>query len=356
MLDNTPEYWDPVWQSDKPSVHVLVTLNAQAGPCGKAVPQLAAATGEILGMAAGWNAAVPGALVLLEGHRGPSTQWQELSALMQGNQPIPFEHFGFMDALGAPIFSGRYPEGEEQGRAVGQGAVDGLGNRRPLAAGAFVLGWADEAQEVAAAAMPPDFSRIGSFISYRKLHQHDERFAQGSTQRDGALVEFRYEGDPQGTRCPMTTHMRGMNTRDSLDSRAAAEPKERMGSALNNRRRILRPGLPDLSRNAHDDEHGIVMRCHCASLSRQFEFVQQLWLNFGPDFNAGDDTCPLVGNHPDGVRLVADDRDGADRPDIKQGLAAAIWPHGWHAANKDAGAGVGRTICVDVRPEPVSSI
>ena len=34
MLDNTPEYWDPVWQSDKPSVHVLVTLNAQAGPCG----------------------------------------------------------------------------------------------------------------------------------------------------------------------------------------------------------------------------------------------------------------------------------------------------------------------------------
>jgi hypothetical protein len=47
-----------------------------------------------------------------------------------------------------------------------------------------------------------------------------------------------------------------------------------------------------------------VMLSHCASLSRQFEFVQQQWVNFGLDFNAGNDSCPLVGNHPDGARFV----------------------------------------------------
>jgi Dyp-type peroxidase family len=361
VLDNTPEYWDPIWQPDKPAVHILVTLNAQADADGNPAPELAVVTEEVLALAMTLSTSSPGALLLLEGHRGPSNRWQELSALMKDKQPVPFEHFGFMDAIGDPIFSGQYPEGEEQGRAVGQGAVDGQGNWRPLATGEFVLGWEDEAQEVAGMAMPPDFSRNGSFFCYRKLHQHvepfarwvddtsqrlatawgfnelddarqtlmakmagrwvdgvpliaapdiaawkrfNERHAVGSPQRDRALVEFRYADDPQGTRCPMTSHMRRMNTRDALDPRATAEPKERMGSALNNRRRILRRGLPYGSRDAHDGEHGIVMLCHCASLSRQFEFVQQQWLNFGLDFNAGNDSCPLVGNHPEGSRFV----------------------------------------------------
>ena len=386
VQDNTPGHWDAVWQPDRPAVHLLVSLNAQAGPGGEAVPELAALTDEIISLAAGLNDAAPGALVLLEGHRGPSTRWQELSALMQDGQPTPREHFGFMDAIGDPVFEGQYPEGEERDRAVGQGAVDGLGHWRPLATGEFILGWADEAQEVAGAAMPPGFSRNGSFFSYRKLHQHVEpfarwvddtaarfatawgferledarqtlmakmagrwvdgvplvaapdiaawqafnaRFAPGSVQRARALVEFRYDADPQGTRCPMTAHVRRMNTRDSLDPRASAEPSERMGSSLNNRRRVLRRGLPYGARDAADGEHGIVMLCHCASLARQFEFVQQQWLNFGLDFNAGNDSCPLAGNHAEGARFViaADPRSGR-APFIAQGLPPFVSTRG----------------------------
>jgi len=386
VLDNTPEHWDPVWQADKPSVHLLVTLNAQADAEGEAVPQLAAVTEEILALTASLNAAAPGAVVLLEGHRGPSSRWQELSALMQDKQPTAAEHFGFIDAIGDPIFSGQYPQGEEQGLAIGQGAVDGLGHWRPLATGEFLLGWADEAQEVAGAAMPPDLSRNGSFFSYRKLHQHvesferwigqasqrfaaawrfdsladarqtlmakmagrwadgvpliaapdiaawkafNQRYAPGTPQRARALVEFRYEGDPQGTRCPMTSHLRRMNTRDALDPRASAEPAERMGSALNNRRRILRRGLPYGSRDAADGEHGIVMLSHCASLSRQFEFVQQQWLNFGLDFNAGNESCPLVGNHAEGARFViAADPASGHAPFIASGLPQFVSTRG----------------------------
>ncbi len=361
VLDNTPDHWDQVWRPEQPSVHILLTLNAQADASGEPVAQLEAITTEILQLIATTSSGKPGALTLLEGHRGPSTRWQELSALMQDHQPTPFEHFGFMDAIGDPIFSGQYPQGEEEVLAIGQGAVDGLGNWRPIATGEFLLGWADEAQEVAGAAMPPDFSRNGSFFSYRKLHQHVEafdawiddsaarfasawrfdniqdarhtllakmagrwtdgvpltaapdiagwkafnaRYALGTAERARAFVEFRYGDDPQGTRCPMTSHMRRMNTRDSLDPRATDKPKNRMGSALNNRRRLLRRGLPYGTHDAADGEHGIIMLCHCASLSRQFEFVQQQWLNFGLDFNAGNDSCPLVGNHSDGARFV----------------------------------------------------
>ena len=386
VLDNTPDYWDPVWRPDQPSVHILVALNAQAGDDGRPVPELATVTDEILALVAAQCATKADALTLLEGHRGPSTRWQELSALMQDGQPMPLEHFGYMDAIGDPIFSGQYPEGEELGRAIGQGAVDGRGNWRPLATGEFVLGWADEAQEVAGAAMPPDFSRNGSFFSYRKLHQHIDAFERwvdetarrlgvawgisdasearemlkakmagrwtdgvpltaapdiatwkafnatnpvGTDRRARALVEFRYADDPEGTRCPMTSHLRRMNTRDSLDPRAGGKPKDRMGSALNNRRRILRRGLPYGSRDAADGEHGIVMLCHCASLSRQFEFVQQQWLNFGLDFNAGNDSCPIVGNHPEGARFViaADPKSGR-APFVANGLPQFVSTRG----------------------------
>ena len=69
------------------------------------------------------------------------------------------------------------------------------------------------------------------------------------------------------------------------------------------RRRILRRGLPygeSPEGTQDEDEHGIVMLVVCASLFRQFEFVQQQWINYGNDSRAGNDTCPIVGNHSNG--------------------------------------------------------
>ena len=34
-----------------------------------------------------------------------------------------------------------------------------------------------------------------------------------------------------------------------------------------------------------------------ADLSRQFEFVQQQWINYGNDFGLANDPDPLLGNH-----------------------------------------------------------
>jgi hypothetical protein len=52
-------------------------------------------------------------------------------------------------------------------------------------------------------------------------------------------------------------------------------------------------------------ERGIIMLVVCANLFRQFEFVQQQWINYGLDSNAGNDTCPLVGNHSPGSATAA---------------------------------------------------
>jgi Dyp-type peroxidase family len=151
----------------------------------------------------------------------------------------------------------------------------------------------------------------------------------GYARRNHALIDFVYKEDPQGLKCPITSHMRRVNTRDGL------APRGTEGSVLNNRRRILRRGLPygDGSPGVPDSaEHGIIMLVVCASLFRQFEFVQQQWLNYGLDANAGNDTCPLVGNHstsaPKAKYAIASDPKSGRPPFIVEGIPQFVETRG----------------------------
>ena len=356
--------WDEVWTAAQGAhlapkvVHVLVTLNARMNPDGTPVAALDAKTREIEALCQ----SLGGGVQILSGHNPPgqpSVPYQELSAIMgrapDGTvMPLPKEHFGYTDALGDPVLEGEFPGNEERHDERGNGAFDGAGNWRPLATGEFLLGYPDEAQEIAGAAMPLDFSRNGTFMAYRKLHQNvamfrkflsdtaaqfgavfginnpddaretlmakiagrwsdgvplarakniaewkdfNEQFKPFSPEWQQAVIDFKYKDDPNGFKCPVTSHLRRINTRDDL------APTKTEGSVLNNRRRILRRGLPygDSSQGVPDSaEHGIIMLVVCASLFRQYEFVQQQWLNYGLDANSGNDTCPLVGNHANG--------------------------------------------------------
>ena len=60
---------------------------------------------------------------------------------------------------------------------IGGGKVLPDESLAPLAAGEFLLGWPDEAQEIPGSAMPLEFSRNGTFLAYRKLHQDIDAFA-----------------------------------------------------------------------------------------------------------------------------------------------------------------------------------
>src|SRR5260221_11793576 len=51
-----------------------------------------------------------------------------------------------------------------------------------------------------------------------------------------------------------------------------------------------------------------------ASLFRQFEFVQQQWMNYGLDFNVGNDTCPVIGVRGGDAKFVIAADPTSDNP------------------------------------------
>jgi Dyp-type peroxidase family len=101
---------------------------------------------------------------------------------------------------------------------------------------------------------------------------------------------FSYSGeDPQGDRCPIGAHIRRCNPRDTMEKVAAKSIE------LVNRHRILRRGRP--YRDLDNKEEGMMFVALNASIQRQFEFIQQTWLN-NPTF-AGlcNDKDPVAGDN-----------------------------------------------------------
>jgi deferrochelatase/peroxidase EfeB len=360
--------WDPIWDNnaDKEQiVHIVVTID------GKSEAALEARYDEVLRVLA---AARPG-VEQLPGHRGIVGDERREDLLFQPAHAIPpkpnewgypggKEHFGYSDGISTTYFAGC---GEDPDLVIGGGKpVKGDPKTRegwaPLEPGEFVFGHRDEAFEYPEAPGPPLFSRNGTFMVYRKLHENvgsfnsyleaeGVRFPGGKEAlaakfagrwRNGAplttfeteekanryitrmaalqvkagqrqatpaekaelaelnrqLVAYDYDDDAQGSKCPFGAHIRRANPRSALrfgNQKAFDEP-----GALTNRRRILRRGLPygqvdDATRD--DGDHGVIMMIINADLSRQFEFVQQQWFNFGNDFGLANDQDPFLGNH-----------------------------------------------------------
>ena len=113
--------------------------------------------------------------------------------------------------------------------------------------------------------------------------------------------------DPDGFGCPVGAHIRRANPRDMLSSLKSKEAQD-----VVNHHRILRRGRPygprlDDPTTARDDGHkrGLLFFCVNASISRQFEFVQQTWLN--------DPKFARRWNEPDPVTGSQDNIDAAAR-------------------------------------------
>lgn len=99
--------------------------------------------------------------------------------------------------------------------------------------------------------------------------------------------------DPQGLRCPLGAHSRRANPRDSLD------PADKRGREISNRHRLLRRGRAyELkATECTPAEQGLLFACLCTDLERQFEFVQQTWIN-SPSFHGlNAEADPLLRGH-----------------------------------------------------------
>jgi deferrochelatase/peroxidase EfeB len=392
---------DAIWQgADRAPPHMLVSFNAEMNSDGTPVAELRHET-EWLERLCAQSA---GGVAIVHGHGPHKGPWQDASAVLAPGPdgaltPTNKEHFGLSDGFGDPVFEGQYGPGAEALRAIGGGKIDRDQSWKPLATGELLLGHADEAQEIPCAAIPIGFSRNGTFMAYRKLHENvgsfrdyiaatartyarvmgltdlqeaadtltakmvgrwpdgvplmaapthaawkafQQRLADAKARNDkdelGRIallyVNFKYRPDPAGAQCPVTSHLRRVNTRDMLDPNfTSANPKAWNGSVLNNRRRFLRRGLPygapHPDQPSDTGEQGIIFLAICASLFRQFEFVQQQWVQYGLDFNAGNDTCPMLGNHDEGAKFVipADPASGAP-PFICEALPQLVEPRG----------------------------
>lgn len=142
--------------------------------------------------------------------------------------------------------------------------------------------------------------------------------------------DFRYSADPHGLRCPISSHVRRSNPRDSL---AEGDPE---AMRLADHHLLIRRGRPyeePPSSSRAEPEQGMLFIALNANLSRQFELIQQTWLNnpkFGGLRNSND---PLLGGSSQGT---GDEQGLGDEVDIParpfryrvQGLARFVHTRG----------------------------
>ena len=178
--------------------------------------------------------------------------------------------------------------------------------------GAPITAFPSEAEADAFAAKWASAKLAISSARTRAEREEAKRTFSALNQRFAA---FDYREDLAGGRCPVGAHIRRANPRTALEfgeTLAFETP-----GALSNRRRILRRGLPygDASERRDDGEQGIIFMALNASLRRQFEFVQQQWMNYGNDFRLANERDALVGNHPpEGGSMVVQTEPADPRP------------------------------------------
>ena len=329
---NAPEHWDPLWRDADihawVAIHALTpeTLEAQFAKLNTVI----AATGNIHLLGA-----------------------QDAAALVVDGKPCTKEHFGYTDGFGNPDYLGVC-----RNTQPGQGKLLPDGTWAPLATGELLLGYADEAGELPVAPVPHILAANGTFMVYRKLHENvgtfraflDEwsaHYGAGDAAakdklaskfigrwQDGTPIElspdapdpaivadpnrntdFKFGADLSGSRCPVGAHVRRVHPRDAFG----------FNGKLVDRRRITRRGMPygpQVDTDPSQDpatidatDRGVVFMALNASLSRQFEFVQQQWISYGNDAHLGNEKDLLLGTHLPGERFsIQGDTNPANPP------------------------------------------
>jgi Dyp-type peroxidase family len=251
------------------------------------------------------------------------------------------EHFGFLDGASQPPIEG-------SGIGLADESTDPNSPVRSIKTGEFVLGYVNEygvippspvvpadahSQKLPAVENKPDvrdFGKNGTYVVCRKLYQNVAAFRQFlkvnvatfdeetsklekvseiewlaaklvGRWRSGAplmlspdkddVIEgkkennnFTFGNDPEGLHCPVGSHIRRSNPRDTfgLPTAHGAESFKAV-----NRHRIVRRGMtygPALEGDKDDGEdRGLMFLCINTDIAVQYEFVQK-WMN-DPSFN-----------------------------------------------------------------------
>jgi Dyp-type peroxidase family len=228
------------------------------------------------------------------------------------------EHFGFRDGIGGPYLIGSTDEP--------------LPGHDPIMPGEFILGYEDETGKIPGMPSPDALGRNGTFMAFRQLSCDVASFRRflkdhASTPAEEELIAAKmvgrwrsgaplalspdsddpelgadprrnnnfsyYDQDLHGQRVPPGSHIRRINPRDALKDSVVDVKIHRLirsGAAYG-------PVLPEGVLEDDGVERGIIFIFMGASLSRQFEFIQQVWINDGGFIGMGTDKDPISGNN-----------------------------------------------------------
>ncbi len=278
-----------------------------------------------------------------------------LSTALEGGK----EHFGFQDGIAQPWVEHLRPARDhmntqpentiETGEILlGYPNQYGQFTERPL------LG--EEADEQnflpndLSGSRRKDFGRDGSYLVFRQLNQNVKLFwnyMNEQTDKQGdkdpyAMTElaskmmgrwpsgtplvnaprqdeptlkpkddaFNYIHDTKGLACPLGAHIRRANPRGSFGTSTETHLTIQEAFEVEKRHRIIRRGRPfgkPLASSltpqgllkAKEDQinRGLYFICFNANINRQFEFLQQAWIN-SKKFQGGyDEADPIIGDH-----------------------------------------------------------
>ena len=268
------------------------------------------------------------------------------------------EHFGFHDGVAQPAVLGS---------ELSSNPGDGTPKRRrgwdPLQPGEFVLGQIDESGNVQFGS--PLFKH-GSFMVFRKLQQQVGRFRDYtkelgercgtnaehigakiigrwpsgaplvlSPKRDNPKLgrdpernnDFRYADDKDGTRCPIGAHIRRNNPREDPSGPQVAQTKlHRIIRRTTPYGDLLPPGQPDDGK-----QRGTLFVVINADISRQFEFLQQQWIDgvlSSTHLTLPKDRDPLVGAQAPGAKFVIPSGSSSKPPVIAWDLPSFVTTRG----------------------------
>lgn len=232
------------------------------------------------------------------------------------------EHFGYLDGISNPLFYAKDLKGSERGTLSDPFAPLGL-------------------------VLLPDPGATkggcGSYVAFRKLRQHVARFKADKTKfaeklraadkptgkqpkyyedlagayifgrfTDGTpvvrqskpsgdpvgdlSVDFDYQNDRAGTKCPLASHIRKSNPRGDATSVNKSDPEYERSH------RIARRGMsygPRTLKPKDTDDVGMLFMCVQASIVDQFEFLRNIWCDQKDFPLTGTGRDPLIGNPPD---------------------------------------------------------
>ncbi|CDX17856.1 Cytochrome P450 [Mesorhizobium sp. ORS 3324] len=352
ILDDTgpdgPDKWQ--WGSAKTPVDAVVICYAGEPAVLKA--EAAAAKRKTTGAGMKIVAELP--LVVNREAKKDGAKSQHAGNNARPDRQRAYEHFGFADGISQPVVRGtsRANKGAAPMHLVAPGEFlfgyrdeHGFYPASPSVKAAQdrtgILSQVRRNRQIPGQPPPPrDFGRNGSFLVVRQFEQHVELFDDYCQQaaaraaretgddaitprwvaakmlgrwQDGSSLVRNPDGrpgrgadndfalgaeDPQGLRCPLGSHIRRSNPRDSLGE--DRETQIRIGK----RHRILRVGRTYEKKDRNGKvEKGLLFMCLNADIERQYEFIQQTWVSSNSFQGLVGEKDPTIGSRDGGGRF-----------------------------------------------------